>query len=435
MFGDSHDLQTNPLRIASVKSNIGHAEIAAGMFSLIKTIQMLQHKVFLPTAGVTTPLTAYDWAGHNLRVQQEVEPFPENGEPVVVGINSFGIGGSYGHAIIEEYRGPAMAAAPSLSSSFPRLLSGLSRSGSSSLASGGGSGSSGSGSGLWDEPADETHMLALSAASLPHLQRYAERLAAYLRAQAENHQQQEQEQEEPSPLLRDLCATLWCHRSRFAFRRAFHAVGPLELAAQLEAFAQGGGDGVKPAGEGRKMQACFVFTGQGAQYPGVGQALMRFPVYRKAVQAVDKQFRALAGWSILEKLGTLPAAELKETMYAQPASFLVQVCCWHVSSVCFALSSTPPNSPPDPIHPHPPTPPGRPLRAAQGLRRLPRRGPGPLRRGGARGLRGGPPDAGGGRAGRLPPLDGAAEDGRLRSPARRGHARGQGQGAARQARR
>lgn len=35
--------------------------------------------------------------------------------------------------------------------------------------------------------------------------------------------------------------------------------------------------------------------------------------------------QALAGWSILDKLATLPAAELKETMYAQPASFLVQV--------------------------------------------------------------------------------------------------------------
>lgn len=64
---------------------------------------MMKHRVFLPTAGVTTPRTDYDWDGHNMRVQQELEPFPENGEPVVVGLSSFGIGGSYGHVIIEEY--------------------------------------------------------------------------------------------------------------------------------------------------------------------------------------------------------------------------------------------------------------------------------------------------------------------------------------------
>lgn len=44
-----------------------------------------------------------------------------------------------------------------------------------------------------------------------------------------------------------------CHRSLFMFRRAFHAAAPLELAAQLEAFAAAG-EQVKPAGEGRKMQ-------------------------------------------------------------------------------------------------------------------------------------------------------------------------------------
>lgn len=44
-----------------------------------------------------------------------------------------------------------------------------------------------------------------------------------------------------------------CHRSLFMYRRAFHAAAPLELAAQLEAFAASG-EQVKPAGEGRKMQ-------------------------------------------------------------------------------------------------------------------------------------------------------------------------------------
>lgn len=40
-----------------------------------------------------------------------------------------------------------------------------------------------------------------------------------------------------------------------------------------------------------RAQVCYVFTGQGSQYPGVGQSLLRFPVYREAVTAVDKQFK------------------------------------------------------------------------------------------------------------------------------------------------
>jgi acyl transferase domain-containing protein len=63
---------------------------------------MMKRRVFLPTAGVTTPLKAFDWEGHNMRVQQELEPFPPESEPgVVIGINSFGIGGSYAHCIVE----------------------------------------------------------------------------------------------------------------------------------------------------------------------------------------------------------------------------------------------------------------------------------------------------------------------------------------------
>lgn len=282
VFGESHDLETNPIRIASIKSNIGHAEVAAGIFSVIKIVQMMKHRVYLPTAGVTKPRTDFDWDANNMRVQQEIEPFPEGGEPVVAGISSFGIGGSYGHVILEEYRGsvgsmvkPAAALPPAAA----------------------------------DLPSN--YILPLSAVSLAHLKLFAERMAAYVG------------EKKDTLALRDLCGTMWVNRTRFKFRKAFIASSLENLQQSLSAFAASGN--VQPAGEGRKMQVAYVFTGQGSQWPGVGKSLMAFPVYKESVEAVDKIFKGLAGWSILEKAETLSAEEMRDTVYAQPISFIVQV--------------------------------------------------------------------------------------------------------------
>lgn len=64
---------------------------------------MFEKRVFLPTAGVTTPLTNFDWSGHRMIVQQSNDPFPLD-RPVLVAASSFGIGGSYGHIILREWK-------------------------------------------------------------------------------------------------------------------------------------------------------------------------------------------------------------------------------------------------------------------------------------------------------------------------------------------
>jgi acyl transferase domain-containing protein len=64
---------------------------------------MFQERVFLPTAGVSMPLKSFDWTAHHMAVQQKAEPFPSN-RPALVAVNSFGIGGSYGHVILREWR-------------------------------------------------------------------------------------------------------------------------------------------------------------------------------------------------------------------------------------------------------------------------------------------------------------------------------------------
>ena len=58
---------------------------------VLQAVEMLRNRVFLPTPGVTLPRTDFDWKRHNLRLQLEPEPFPDD-KRVVVGVNSFGIG-------------------------------------------------------------------------------------------------------------------------------------------------------------------------------------------------------------------------------------------------------------------------------------------------------------------------------------------------------
>ena len=81
-----------PLRIASVKSNVGHMEAAAFHCALFKVILMMQRRTFAPNSkNFVAPNPEIDFDSCPMQVQTNCEPFPER--PVTVGINSFGFGG------------------------------------------------------------------------------------------------------------------------------------------------------------------------------------------------------------------------------------------------------------------------------------------------------------------------------------------------------
>ncbi len=273
VYGTSHDIERNPLRIGSIKGNVGHAELAAGLVSLIKAVEMNRHRTFFPTGGQDIrPRTDFDWLGNNMQLCHDNEPFPTD-EQCYLAVNSFGVGGSYAVTIITEYNNEDDKAQPPESSIRPLLLT-------------------------------------LSAASARHLVLYEEQILEYLHAR-------------PGEVtLPDLCGlfannrpqTLGCSRSYIV-----DSIG--DLMRQLES----GSKSRISEGPTRKLKIAMVFTGQGSQWATMGLGLMVFSAFRDVVTRFDALYVQLSGWSPLDKLASLSDDQLDQTRYAQPLIYMVQI--------------------------------------------------------------------------------------------------------------
>ncbi|WIM94381.1 amino acid adenylation domain-containing protein [Actinoplanes oblitus] len=120
----------SPCAIGSVKSNIGHAESAAGIAGLTKVLLQLRHGELVPSLHSTTLNPRLDLDDAPLRVQQTVEPWhrPSAGTgdrshplPRVAGVSGFGAGGSNAHVIVAEYL-PSPAAERPAGDGRPALI-------------------------------------------------------------------------------------------------------------------------------------------------------------------------------------------------------------------------------------------------------------------------------------------------------------------------
>ncbi|WP_158751272.1 polyketide synthase [Streptomyces bicolor] len=171
--------------LGSVKSNIGHADAAAGAAALIKTILMLEHATLAPTVDVTSPLAALDRSP--LRLVTEAEEWPSrDGLPRLAGVTSVGIGGTNVHVVVQEAPGRRA------------------RAGS----------------------ATRPVVLPLSARTEPQLALLADRLATRLRAA-------------DAPALRDVAHTLRTGRVGMPVRAYVVAGEAREAADRLTALAEG----------------------------------------------------------------------------------------------------------------------------------------------------------------------------------------------------
>ena len=264
--------RNGPLRISSVKSNIGHMEAAAFHCALLKVILMMRNRTFAPTSkNYLVPNPDIDFDRCPMRVQTDSEPFPDR--PVVVGINSFGFGGANGHCVVREYR-PALAQ-------------------------------------TWSVPPAPKggFMVPLSARNARALARSAQQL----------HDELEQREFD----LYTLAGNLARRRTHFPVRASFAVRDLKELSASLAAFDVDQSP-VSTVEEGSKRVA-MVFSGQGTQWPGCGRALYDAdPVFRRAVDGIETCWREHSDISLREACFSAAQEDLDEVQLAQPAIFMIQ---------------------------------------------------------------------------------------------------------------
>ena len=269
-FGGSERM--SPLRVSSVKSNIGHMEAAAFHCALLKVVLMMQRRTFAPVSkSFQLPNPEIDFDHCPMRVQTECEPFPE--QRVVVGINSFGFGGANGHCVVSEYQ-----------PSRPRI---------------------------WSVPPapDAGFVIPLSARTPDALAESAARLQEMLNAQPQD--------------LYTIAGNLSRRRTHFAARSAFAVRSCGELAGALEAFAAERAP-IGTVGEG-EQRLLMVFAGQGTQWAGCGRDLYRaHPVFRRTIDAIEEEWRSHSETSLRAACFEAPQAALDECELAQPVTFAIQ---------------------------------------------------------------------------------------------------------------
>ncbi|HZY85091.1 MAG TPA: beta-ketoacyl synthase N-terminal-like domain-containing protein, partial [Gemmataceae bacterium] len=92
--------------LGSVKSQIGHTKAAAGAAGLIKAAAALYHKVLPPTIKVERPIEGLQPGRSPFYVNTEKRPWlPSPGHPRRAGVSAFGFGGSNFHCVLEEADG------------------------------------------------------------------------------------------------------------------------------------------------------------------------------------------------------------------------------------------------------------------------------------------------------------------------------------------
>ncbi|MFI2646034.1 type I polyketide synthase, partial [Streptomyces sp. NPDC018610] len=269
-YGQDRD---RPLWLGSLKSNIGHAQAAAGVAGVIKMVEAMRHGTLPRTLHVETPSSKIDWSAGAVELLTEAREWVRSGDrPRRAGVSSFGVSGTNAHVILEqapetepvEGAGPAVPVEPV---AVPWLL---------------------------------------SARSADALREQAVRLRAHVESSAD-----------VSPV--NVGWTLLTGRSQLEHRAVVVGRNREELLAGL-------GD-VNPGAVGSGGRTVFVFPGQGSQWAGMGAELLdTAPAFADTIADCGRALAEFVDWDLEAVLRGAPdAPSLERVDVVQPVSWAVMV--------------------------------------------------------------------------------------------------------------
>ncbi|CAA9957838.1 Acyl transferase domain [Pyrenophora teres f. maculata] len=289
-FGGNMEGPKGKLYVGSIKTVIGHSEGTAGLAALLKASLCLQNGKIAPNLlfEKLSPSVAPFYG--NLEVPTTLKDWPEldNQTPRRASVNSFGFGGSNAHAILEAYRPPSMT------------------------------------------PVQADHIqggntpclpIVLSARSPDSLKQLSLSYIKYLVAN-------------PSTNISDLSRTLSSCRTRHSSRTAYAAANAMGLADEMrrkqgvdsEVFKSNGDNG------GQCPRILGIFTGQGAQWAGMGRELVtKSAVARQIIRNLDLRLAQLPesdrpSWTLLsELLADEAASRISQAAFSQPMCAAIQI--------------------------------------------------------------------------------------------------------------
>jgi acyl transferase domain-containing protein/aryl carrier-like protein len=284
-----------PLWLGSIKSNIGHAQAAAGVAGVIKMVMAMRNSLLPRTLHVDRPTSKVDWSLGDVRLLGDPVSWTRNGRPRRAGVSSFGISGTNAHLIVEEAPPLELDAGRSkgvvISSEKPD-----------------------------DAPVSVVGVPASMDGDRPVQWVVSGRSEAALRAQAESLRSHLAG--EPGFDIADVAFSLASGRSAFESRAVVLGTRPEELLDGLATLAAGSVEetvveGVAPR-EGRGV--AFLFTGQGAQRVGMGRELYEaIPDFKAYLDEVFDGFEGLLEHSL--RSAVFDGAESgREALYARTES-------------------------------------------------------------------------------------------------------------------
>ena len=255
------------VHIGSIKPNFGHTEGASGLLSVIKTVLALENRTIPPNIKFGRPNPAIPFESANLTVPTEPTTWP-HGRFLRASINSFGVGGTNAHAVIDS------AASFKASTFSERVI-------------------------------DTPQLLLFSAKSQKALTRMIDSYRDFAERKLDN--------------FRDLAFTLANRREHLSHRTfAVASKGTIGTTSPMTRST-------------RPPTVIAIFTGQGAQWPQMGRDLMDSnPIFLNSIRRLDAHLQALDGnapdWRIEAELRkTGKKSRVHAAQFTQPLCTAIQI--------------------------------------------------------------------------------------------------------------